>query len=234
MGKAVENLSSSLIAYLRHSEAGTNDRKKRKRVRPGVTFSYESEEFPYVTEQKEKNNEDAMVKQRFDPKMYYRSPILSPDTRYRIAVIPFLNRSERKNAGEIMMLNFIQQLRAFGNFDVIEPGIIRRNFLQHRVIMEEGISFRNADIIFLTLGVDADLILTGTVLEYEDYQGGVGRPKVDFSVLMIEKKSLEVVFISKSYNAGDEGVFFFDYGKVRTAHMLSSEMIRAVIEMMGE
>lgn len=233
-GRAVENLSSSLIAYLRHSKTASNDRKKRKRYRPEVTFSFESNEFPSVIENNKKTDEEEIVKQRFDPKVYYRSPILSPGLRYRIAVIPFLNRSDRKYAGEIMTLNFIKQLRAFGNFDVIEPGIIRRDFLQHRVILKEGISFRNADIIFLTLGVDADLILTGTVLEYEDYQGAVGRPKVDFSVVMIERKSLEVVFISKSYDTGDEGVYFFDHGKVRTAHKLSSEMIRAVIEMMGK
>jgi dihydroxyacetone kinase DhaKLM complex PTS-EIIA-like component DhaM len=55
---------------------------------------------------------------------------------------------------------------------------------------------------------------------------------VDFSGLVIERKSREVVWASKSYNAGDDGVFFFDLGEVKTAHRMASEMVRADLKMM--
>ncbi|RJQ49023.1 MAG: hypothetical protein C4538_02890 [Nitrospiraceae bacterium] len=171
---------------------------------------------------------------KFYPKFFYRSPILSPDLKYRIAVMPFLNKSERKNAGDIMMLHFLETLRQFENFDVIEPGIVRQNLLSFRIIMNEGISFANAGLIFSTLEADADLILSGTVVDYQDYHGSEGTAKVDFSVLVIEKKSHEIVWTSKSYNTGDEGVFFFDFGKVYTAHIMASEMISAIGALLAE
>ncbi len=165
---------------------------------------------------------------KFQPKIFYHSPVMTPDTKYTVAVIPFFNWSERKYAGEIMVLHFIRELARLENFDVIEPGVVRNTLLRLRIIMNDGISIANADAIFSEL--DADIILTGNVMSYYDYQGPTGEPKVDFSVLLIEKKSREVVWSSSSYNKGDNGVFFFDWGRVNTAHSMASEMSRAVIE----
>lgn len=170
------------------------------------------------------------VKRKFSPKIAYRSPEISPDKKYTVAVVPFFNRSDRKNGGEIAALHFVKELARFENFDVIEPGVVRQGFLNLRVIMEEGVSLDNADIIFSSL--PADLILSGKVLDYEDYQGVFGTPKVNFSVLLIEKKSRLIVWSSESYNEGDDGVFFFDRGKVNTAYTMTSQMAQAIGRMM--
>ncbi len=168
----------------------------------------------------------------FAPKISYRSSVLSPYMKYRVAVMPFLNKSDRKNAGDIMTLHFTEQLRQIMNYDVIEPGIVRNNLLGFRIIMNEGISFENAGFIFSTLETDADLILSGTVLDYQDNISTLGTPKVDFSVIVIEKKSREVVWSSKSYRTGNEGVIFFDKGQINVAHSLASGMARGVAEML--
>ncbi len=94
--------------------------------------------------------------------------------------------------------------------------------------MDDGISLADADAVFSRL--DADLILTGKVLDYQDYQGPTGKPKVGFSALLIEKKSREVVWSCQSYHEGDEGVWFFDWGNVYTAHSLATEMIQLAVE----
>ncbi len=98
--------------------------------------------------------------------------------------------------------------------------------------MDDGLSLAYADLIFSKL--NADLILTGKIMDYQDYQGPGGKPKVDFSAQMIERKSREVVWSSKSYNEGDDGVFFFDMGRVNTAHSMASEMVQHVVEMIAE
>ncbi len=169
-------------------------------------------------------------RKRFRPKASYRSPVIDPDMKYRVAVVPLFNVSERKYAGEIMVLHFVRHLRAVGNFRVIEPGRVRGALLELRIIMDDGISLAQADAIFKRL--NADLILTGNVLDYQDYQGTIGKPKVDFSAQLIERKSREVVWSSKSYNEGDDGVFFFDWGRVNTAHSMASEMVRHIVGMM--
>ncbi len=171
-------------------------------------------------------------RKKFLPKVSYRSPVLDSGMKYRIAVLPFFNFSERKNAGEIIALHFVRQLGAYENFDTIEPGVVRQALLGLRVIMDDGLSLSNADITFSKL--NADLILTGKIMDYQDYQGSYGKPKVDFSALLIERKSREVVWSSKSYNEGDDGVFFFDMGRVNTAHSMASEMVQHVVEMMIE
>ena len=171
-------------------------------------------------------------RKKFWPKMIYQSPVIDPGAKYRVAILPFFNFSERKYAGEIIALHFVRQLLAYENFDVIEPGVARHELLGLRVIMDDGLSLANADIIFSRL--NADLILTGKVIDYQDYQGTGGKPKVDFSAILIERKSREVVWSSKSYNEGDDGVFFFDMGRVNTAHAMASEMVQHVVEMIAE
>lgn len=171
-------------------------------------------------------------RRKFLPKITYRSHVIDPEMRNRVAVVPFFNLSERKYAGEIIAFHFVKQLLPYGNFNVIEPGVVRQALLGLRVIMHDGLSIINAGITFRKL--DADLILTGKVIDYQDYEGPTGKPKVDFSALLIERRSLEVVWSSKSYNEGDDGVFFFDWGKVNTAHVMASEMAHQVVEMIAE
>ena len=169
---------------------------------------------------------------RFRPKTAYRSPVLNPDTHYRVAVVPFNNLGSRKNAGEIMGLQFLSALANCKNFEVLDPGAVREKLLQFRVIMDQGLSVSDADILFQS--ADIDLIIGGTVYEYEDNRGSYGAPKVEFSVQVFEKKSREVVWSSDSYNQGDDGVFFFDVGRSTTAQAMAARMVRRVVEMMAE
>lgn len=96
--------------------------------------------------------------------------------------------------------------------------------------MQAGPSLANADILFGRSSLGADLVCSGTVFDYQD---GPGTPKVDFSVTIFERTSREVVWYSRSYGDGDEGVFFFDLGRVRTAHRLASEMVGGTLEVLS-
>ncbi len=174
--------------------------------------------------------EAVSIPRKFRPKVSFRSPVLDPKRTYTIAVVPFYNRSDRKYAAELMALQFIEHLRETGNFTVVEPGLIRDQLLKFRLILMEGVSIPNAEVLFENL--NTDLILTGSVLDYEDYQGSYGKPKVEFSVSLLERKSKEVVWSSNSYNTGDDGVFFFDCGRVNTASVMASRMTRAIVDMM--
>ena len=170
------------------------------------------------------------VKKKFRPKIAYRSPEIVQGKKYKVAVLPFFNKSERKYGGEIIQLQFIKNLQELGSLEVIEPGLVRQQFLKMRIIMDQGVSLPDAEAIFATL--DADLVVSGDLITYQDYQGVLGTPKVDFSVLFVDGKGRKVVWSSTSYNTGDDGVFFFDWGRVNTAHSMASQMIRWIGEMM--
>ena len=92
--------------------------------------------------------------------------------------------------------------------------------------MDDSISLAQSDILFSTL--NADLILAGKVMDYQDYRGVWGKAKVDFSAQLFGRKSRSVVWSSRSYNDGEEGIYLFDFGKVNTAHVLTNRMIRSI------
>jgi len=168
---------------------------------------------------------------RFEPKIYHRSSaIIDKHRGYTVAVFPFFNLSDRKYGGDIIALHFVREMSKFKNIHVIEPGVVRDALLKKRVVMYDGISLFHAQAIFSML--NADFILTGNILDYNDYPGAFGRPDVDFSTRLIERRSLETVWSSKSYSTGDDDVYFFDFGKVNTANEIASKMVRAVVEMM--
>jgi hypothetical protein len=149
---------------------------------------------------------DAAVPQgKHRPKVIFRSPVLDPAMSYAVAVMPFYNLSERKFAGDIMALHFVRQLLTNENWRVIEPGVVRQALLKGRVIMRDGISLADAGSISRLLA--ADMILSGKVMDYQDFQGMAAKPKVVFSAEIFEKNSREVVWAAQSHNRGDDGVF---------------------------
>lgn len=166
------------------------------------------------------------------PKVIFRSPVLDPAVPHTVAVMPFFNLSERNLAGEIMALHFVRQLRARENFNVIEPGVVRQALLRGRVIMGGGISLADAGLISNLL--EADLILSGKIMDYQDFQGLAANPKVDFSAEIFEEKSREVVWTVQSYNRGDDGVYFFDWRRVNTAYVMATQMVQLAVEDMVE
>jgi len=169
---------------------------------------------------------------KFAPEVVYRKAVLTGNKTYRVAVVPFFNSSARSFAGEILALHFVRQLWAFENFKVIEPGVLRQQLLKSRIIMNSGISLADADLIGHEL--NADLILNGKVIDYQDYRGYNGVAKVDFSAELFERASREVIWSVKSYHQGDEGVFFFDWGRVNTAYAMASQMVQLAVEKIEE
>jgi TolB-like protein len=167
---------------------------------------------------------------RFRPRGFFRAPGLSRNKSYRIAVLPVVNHSSRKYAGEMLAGVMIEQLMKAGGFEVLEPGTLREVLLRYRIVTPEGASLDTADLLFDQLNVD--LILTGKVMDYEDTREPRGAPRVTFFVQVIERQGKDVVWASHSTNLGDEGVFFFDMGKVTTAHALASIMAAEAVHRM--
>jgi hypothetical protein len=165
---------------------------------------------------------------RFKPKHIYASRDYARPLYPIVAAVPFINKSQRTRAGEIEMLHFIRELSRLPNFEVLEPGIIRNQMLNIRYVTSDGPSLQHLDLLAIPLGVD--LVLYGTVFDYDqDYQRTPGLPMVDFSALVVERTNRRIIGAAKSYNKGDDGVYFFDLGKISTAGQLTSKMIQCIM-----
>jgi len=142
-----------------------------------------------------------------------------------VAVLPFVNHTDRRKAGELLAVEAIRQLQATAIFDVLDPGIIRERMLSLRIILENGISLPTARLLLDTLG--ADVVLVGEVHDYDEHSA---TPTVAFSALMLDGREDRVLWRSVSEGHGDDGVWFFGLGRVGTAGDLACHMIGSIVD----
>lgn len=170
------------------------------------------------------------LESKFAPKTVARPTPAGQEKRTSIAVVPFYNESFRNSAGQLLQLHFVNQLACLARVDVVEPGLVREKMLSIRMVMREGISTRDVDVMSYIL--ESDYVLSGTVFDYQDPLGGSGTPKLDFNALLADKINRKLVFASKSYNEGDDGVFFYDVGLYRNADRMADKMAGRVVSEM--
>lgn len=168
---------------------------------------------------------------RFKPKSFTRKLDLGAGPPRAVAVVPFVNLSNRRRAGDVLALLFTRHLAAQPQFRVAEAGVTRQQLLDARVIMEGGLSLADAETVAAL--VDADFVLGGRVIRYDDYEGAESVPAVEFSTVLIERKTRRVVWESTSYNAGNDGFSVFGRGRSRTAHAMATRMAWHAAAMMA-
>lgn len=168
---------------------------------------------------------------KFRPKTSYRKIAIETGKTYTIAVAPFFNLSERRTAGDILALLFTRHLARLPQFRVVDPGVVRRQLLEARVIMDSGLSLGDAETV--AAPVDADFVLSGRVIRYVDYEGPSGLARVEFSTVLIDKRSRQVVWSSESYNDGRDGIGLFERGVSKTAHAMATQMVRITTDMIA-
>ncbi|MEN8258333.1 MAG: hypothetical protein ABFS09_10780 [Thermodesulfobacteriota bacterium] len=178
------------------------------------------------------NKKAAALAGKFQPKMARAALDRAWEGKAKVAVPPFYNVSDRKYGGEIMALHFLKALQESERFTVIEPGVVHDELLRFRIIMDDGISIPQAEAMVSSF--DADFVLSGKVFDYQDTKGHWGGPVVDFSAELFDNQNRRLVWTSKSYNAGSDGVFFFDWGRFTTASAMAAQMTRAISRLLSQ
>jgi hypothetical protein len=159
-----------------------------------------------------------------DPSWAHRAPNLQLEGPLSVLVLPFVNRTDRRGAGEMVALEMARQLLAVPGVQLLEPGLVREEMLRFRLIMEEGPSLD--DVLALGASLRPDLVVAGQVLEYDER----GVPWLGFSVMALEGHTRRLIWRSSSTGAGDDGVWWFDAGRVSTPQGLACELGRGVVE----
>ena len=178
-----------------------------------------------------KHETGSPIASKFRPRTFYRKLALEAGRTYTIAVAPFFNLSDRRTAGEVLALLFMRHLSSLPQFRVVDAGVVRRQLLDARVIMDSGLSLGDAETV--AAPVDADFVLSGRVIRYVDYEGPSGLARVEFSTVLIDRKSRKVVWSSQSYNDGRDGVGLFERGISKTAHAMATQMVRITTDMIA-
>ena len=164
---------------------------------------------------------------RFAPRVRYRAAPARAAAPLVVAVLPFVNETGRIDAGELLALELVRELSRHRSVRVIEPGVVRAELLRNRVVMEGGVSHETARIALGAL--EADVVVAGYVRTFGEYPV----PLLEFTVLALATWDNRVLWESTSHNRGDDGVVFFDWGRVSTTPALACRMVRPVAEGMA-
>ncbi|ACL66597.1 lipoprotein, putative [Anaeromyxobacter dehalogenans 2CP-1] len=167
---------------------------------------------------------------RFGPRLVFRSPRLG-EGPFKVAVLPFVNETRRRSAGDAAALELVRQLSASPAVEVVEPGVVRSVLLENRLIMPGGVSLDVASTVLDKL--DADLVVAGIVRRYEDGGGASSdAARVELAVQVLDRAHEVVAWSSVSQGDGGSGVWWFDLGRVQNSADLLCRVAASVVDRM--
>lgn len=146
-----------------------------------------------------------------------------------LAVLPFLNASERPSAGDIVTALFVSALHNTGRYRVIEPGIVREVFLRFRIRTIGAIDRR--DLPPLNRAMIVQGYVLGTVYEYIEGKGlETSPPSITISARMVRAEDGKVVWSMENRRQGDDFNLVLDFDRIYSIIPLAR---LAVAEMVG-
>jgi TolB-like protein len=142
----------------------------------------------------------------------------------RIAVLPFENLSGKEKAGAKLTEYFMTLMIPNKTFQTIPFGESSEVLRRYRVRTASLMTNEQIDSIAVALKID--YLLTGAVLEYEEFDNTyLGKiPQVSFNTRLIECSTKKTVWVGVSNGSGDQGELLFGVGAVRSADELAMRM----------
>ena len=162
---------------------------------------------------------------RFRPRVFH-AVLPRPLARSRVAVLPFVNDSPRRLAGDVLADRLVAELVAAG-VRVVEPGEIRKVLIEARLIQRDGLDYAQAQLLRDLLATD--LVVTGRVFQLVDSLDAQALPLVEFSTTALETRGPRVAWVSFSSSRGEPRFRFFGLGTVRSASRLADELVRGLV-----
>lgn len=147
----------------------------------------------------------------------------------RVAVIPFENLSGKEKAAEKITDYFQTIMKGIERFETVEYGETYDLLRQFRVRSSTQITEVQIDTLASRLNLD--FILTGSVLEFEEYDNSyLGRiPQVSFNCRLIDCHSKKTVWVATNNGRGDRGEVAFGIGAIKSSEALARQMVEDAV-----
>lgn len=136
------------------------------------------------------------------------------ETAYRVAVMPFLNKSKNPNAGTVVSNLFLTRLYHSPKFIPVEYGDVRQTVVTKNIRTKGELSYSN--ISHFTGAMHADAVLVGVVEHFDDGHAIGSQPSVIISARLIDTRTHRMLWYDVVQRSGDDKVIFFDIGKLRS------------------
>jgi len=150
---------------------------------------------------------------------------------YRIAVMPFKNKSKIKKAGQIVTYMFIEEMFKNKNFEPINYGDVKKAIIDLRIRRKEQLDYKTIKSISNYLGVDG--IIVGIVESYNEQEENFP-PQVTITARLIDVRRNKILWCDTYQYKGDDGIFVFDWGKITTAENVAYKVVSKLLNKMSK
>lgn len=157
-------------------------------------------------------------------------PLKEKEATYRVAVMPFQNKSRVKDAGMIITYMFIVELFRHTQFEPIEFGDVRCLLVNLRVREKGELDFRTTDAISESSGVDG--VILGTVDMYAEGEGSTP-PEVSICARLLDARREKMLWCDSSQARGDDSISVFDWGRLRAAENVAYKVVSELVHGMS-
>jgi hypothetical protein len=131
----------------------------------------------------------------------YHDPNMDFSLVRSVAVLPFANLTTTQKADERVREVFMTMLQATGGIYVLPPGEVARGV--SRVGLANPQTPTAEEVVKLTKNLEADVVITGSVLEYGEVRSASATANVvSVSVKMLEGQTGRVVWSAASTEGG--------------------------------
>ncbi|MFZ6016232.1 MAG: hypothetical protein ACOYU0_01200 [Nitrospirota bacterium] len=154
------------------------------------------------------------------------------ESTYRIAVMPFKNKSRVKDAGMIATYMFLVELFNNRGFEPVEYGEVKRLIVDLRVRSKGELDRKSMEALSESLGVDG--ILVGTVELYNEGLDTFSPPEVSISARLINARKNRILWYDGHQFSGDDDIIVFDWGRIRSVDNVAYKVVSKLVKEMGK
>ncbi len=163
-----------------------------------------------------------------EPKIIQLAPL--PDSICRVAVMPFVNRTEYLDGNILFYRVFVSELAGLGEFEVVPEGDIRKVFRQIRVA--PGLHQPNYDQMRI-IGdyLDADILVSGIVLQMEEIPGkDEDIPYITVQLDILDAETGNTLWSIYHVRNGSQYRKVMHFGLINTITQLSKQTSEEILE----
>ncbi len=143
--------------------------------------------------------------------------------RYKIAVMPFQNKSGVRNVSMTATYMFMAELFRNPDFDVIEYGELWEKIVELRVRYRGELDYRTLETLADSLGVDG--ILVGTVELYSSGVGTSSPPKVEISARLIDARIKGILWTETYQLSGEKTMIAFSWDETNPVDRVAFQVV---------
>jgi TolB-like protein len=157
-------------------------------------------------------------------------PYKEIESTYKIAVMPFQNKSRFRDAGKIATYMFLVELFKNQVFEPVEYGNVRKLIVDLRVRSRGELTYKNIEALSKFLGVDG--VLVGTVELYSDRVGVSSAPEVAITARLLDARKNRILWYNSYQLNGEENIIVFDWGRMRSVDKVAYKVVSKLVEKM--